>query len=62
MFSAWWSFVQGTHCIGVVGALVSMGFANETDMVQSLAATTQSPVPTCFQHGAGKTKNALMNV
>ena len=42
--------------------VVSMGFANETDMVQSLAATTQSPVPTCFQHGAGKTKNALMNV
>ena len=42
--------------------VATMGFTNETDMVQSLAATPQSPVPTCFQHGAGKSKDALINV
>lgn len=31
-----------------------MGFDNETDMVSSLAATSQSQIQTCFVHGAGK--------
>ena len=38
----------------------TMGFASETDMVHSLAATPLSPVPTCFRHGAGKCIDASM--
>ena len=42
--------------------VVTMGFGNETDMVHSLAATPQIPVPTCFRHGAGECMDASIHV
>ena len=34
--------------------IATMGFDKESDMVDSLAATPQSLIPTCFTHGAGE--------
>lgn len=37
-----------------------VGFDNESDMINNLAAMPRSPIQTCFAHGAGEKFNLMI--